>query len=135
MRMNSSTTLMTGLRRAKSIVKAMIVVWLFGLAAGMVNACVLSDSSHAARYDSNATLLETDEDDAARQACLSFCDTDQGTAAQAKALDPPQATPLLRAIGAWHDAHAAQCTGAAWRLAAAPPPPRAVSIVLLRLTL
>jgi hypothetical protein len=132
--MNSSTTLMTGLGRAKSIVKAMIVVWLFGLAAGMVNACVLSDSSHAARYDSNATLHETGEDDAARQACLSFCDTDQGTAAQAKALDPPQAAPLLRAIGAWHDAHAAQCTGAAWRLAAAPPP-RAVPIVLLRLTL
>lgn len=133
--MKSTTTALPGLRRARSIAKAMIVAWLFSLAAGVVNACVLFDrAGHAARYDSNAALHETDEHDAARQACLSFCDTDQGTAAQSKALDPPQAAPLVRAIGAWH-AHTARRTDAAWRLAAAPPPPRALAIVLLRLTL
>lgn len=144
-------------RRTKSIAKAMLFVWLFSLAVGVANACVLSESRTDARWHDRAAGSQplhgaehapvvapaagpaaahsADEPDSGQQACKSFCDSEQSAVTKTRTADLTDAPPLAVATGAlWLRVTAR--TDATWRIdAAAPPPQLAVAIRFLRLTL
>lgn len=79
-------------RRVRRWAAQVLLVWLFGLAMGVVNACSLGESAHH-RADANAatSLPEHHHDDepgeAAKVNCLEFCEQASIGALQLKVVD------------------------------------------------
>lgn len=144
------------LRQPRRIAATMLIVWLFATFASWANACLVQPSAVAANplehhrrlgpgaysggdHHAAAQTRGTDDPDPARQACASFCETEQSIVAKAQpskgdigsdAAMPPPATSGGR------PALTAGRTEPRWRRLAAPPPPGPpVAIAFLRLTL
>lgn len=136
---------MPGTRQAKSIATLMAFIWLFVLAVGAANACVLSARGAVASWPDRAAVSlsslqaapDSQEPGACAPACKSFCDSERSpVGTSAKTPDSPDNAPGLGAarLGRIHAA-ARGDEAAARQLAAAPPPRRAPAIQYLRLTL
>ena len=145
--MRTCTMRLTG-RVTRLIAKLMIFAWLFGVAVGVANACVIQAGRAGQPMAHPPGLADVhvagpasvDDDEhpakASKQACKSFCDTAQSTVAKigSAALDLAQAPPPTAA--AWPMRAAPPDDDAAWHAATAAPPPRlAPAILFLRLTL
>jgi hypothetical protein len=148
---------MTCTSRTKFIAKVMLFFWLFSLAVGVANACVLQqgrfDAPMQDRRGELQSLQSADQavvaapmpgmsgahdpraPDASQQACKSFCESEQSAVAKTKPLVLSDAPPMVVSVHTWQalDVATADTT---WRLAdAAPPPGLPVAIRFLRLTL
>lgn len=133
------------------VLKTMLLVWLFAIAAGWANACLLqsrpASHDHAGSPGSSGGLaalvsaaaeptVRPDDNGAAADACLSFCDSEQGAIPKLKppGLEDPD---VSHAAPLWMS----QPWSAEWRPApvrhpaAQPPPDPPVAIRFLRLTL
>lgn len=147
----------TSASRTRFIAKVMLFVWLFSLAVGVANACVLQQGRFDTPMQDRRAELQSPQSadqavvavpmpgmagahdprapDASQQACKSFCDSEQSAVAKTK---PPvlwDAPPMVVFTHAWRtfDVASVQST---WRIAAAAPPPGLpVAIRFLRLTL
>lgn len=143
--------------RTKFIAKVMLFVWLFSLAVGVVNACVMQQGrSDAPLQDRRAEWQSPHSGDeavaaapmagmsathdprtpgASQKACKTFCDAEQNVVAKTKPLIVLDAPPMVASARAWHALDVAT-VATPWRhAAAAPPPGLPVVIRFLRLTL
>jgi hypothetical protein len=146
---------MTRLRRPRRIASVMLFVWLFATVASWAHACLVQPlaataesrehrphqgAGTALRGDHHAAAAagETGAPDAARQACASFCETEQNLVAKAQpskgdggadlAVAPPAALAGWPANGFRAEPRR--------RAPAAPAPPGPpVALAFLRLTL
>ena len=143
--------------RTRFIAKGMLFVWLFSLAVGVANACVVQQGrSDAPTQDHRAALLALASADhavaavpmpgmagardphapnASQQACKSFCDIEQSAVVKTRTLVLLDAPPLIVSTHSWQALDVAR-VDVHWRLAvAAPPPGPPVAIRFLRLLL
>ena len=133
------------------VLKTMLFVWLFAIAAGWANACLVqarpASHGHEGAPGSSGRLallvsaagdatVHPGDHGAAADACLSFCDSEQGAIPKLKlpVLEDPDvehAAPAWMAL-AWSVERRPARAG---RPAAQPPPDPPVAIRFLRLTL
>lgn len=121
--------------RTRFIARVMLFVWLFSLAVGVANACVVQQGRFEAPMPGMAGVHDSRAPDASQQACKSFCDAEQSAVAKTKLPVLWEAPPMVVSTHAWRafDVASVQST---WRIAAAAPPPGLpVAIRFLRLTL
>lgn len=131
----------------------MLFVWLFAVVASWANACILQPERSRDHRDRSAVVAPpagpspdvaadargTHESDPARQACASFCETEQSIVTKTQpgkgdgCLESSALVPLdVACWSAFTPGHAE----VRWRPLAAPPPPGPpVAIAFLRLTL
>lgn len=116
-------------RRLRRTAWAALLVWLFALAAGVVNACVLTSPGLADRGEplTDVALHESLDDpgalvgqpgheqDSGRASCLKFCDDESSAIAKVKwpAVDPGSGLAIVVAPWNW----VAATSGASLRLA------------------
>lgn len=141
--------------RTRRIASVVLFVWLFATAVSWAHACLPQSSAataappehhqridarghRAADHDALAEPGATNEPDPARQACASFCETEQSIVAKPQpskgdgGADADLPPPAVRE--GW-PAFTPGRTEPRWRPLAAPPPPGpAVAIAFLRLT-
>lgn len=134
----------------------MLFVWLFATVASWAHACLLQPSAATAAptehhprigarahggadHDAAAEAGATDEPDPARQACASFCETEQSIVAKAQPSKGDGGADAAVPLPAVHEGWPAFTPGRTeprWRPLAAPPPPGPpVAIAFLRLAL
>lgn len=128
-------------RRTASVLRALLFFWLFGIAASWANACLVQDRPAPHRHEISMPAEATHEHDDASgvgdEACLSFCDSEQGVVPTYKlpvqaGLDAALPTPLGAAWAAW----VVDAPPERGRLLSTPPPPASpVAIRFLRLSL
>ncbi len=145
-------------RQARFVARLMALFWLFSLAAGVANACVLATGRLGAHLQSTAagSSLPTvalhrvaqehraaeaaphdPQPDTATRVCKQFCDSAQATVAETKTVKAPDvghAAAWTAPAAAWRPA-VAMPRVAASPVGAAPPRRLAVAIQFLRLTL
>jgi len=78
-------------RRLRRWAAQVLLVWLFGLATGVANACALGEAAYdvattAANLDSQVHHHGDEHDDAAKVNCLDFCEKSSVGAPQLKAV-------------------------------------------------
>lgn len=128
-----------------------LLVWLFALASGVVNACVGAAAAQPARTVAAAVVVVADvtagevnlsgcvdhEDGPALSACLKFCDDESTGVVGVKTVASPQAAAALAAWPTLALSLQAACDPLDLPRAEPAPPPAAVpvSIAFLRLTL
>jgi hypothetical protein len=130
-------------RRLRRWATQLLLVWLFGLATGVANACVRGESVHhrtgsAASADSQKHHRGDEQPDPAKATCLDFCEKSSIAALQLKVGDdglaafglvlPVSNTCTLRNLGG---AGVGQLAVDSPHLPGGPPP----RIAFLRLTL
>ena len=106
----------------------MVLVWLFTLAAGAANACVLeARASHNHGADTVYDEHDTDTQ-STKQSCLKACDAGaQSLLKQPSSLDSPHLKPVPFAVTAWAaNLHVSTLVARAhdWRLPEHGPPVR-----------
>ncbi|MCW5664084.1 MAG: hypothetical protein KIT35_09635 [Piscinibacter sp.] len=141
-------------QRPRRIASVMLLVWLFATVASWAHACLVQPSAvmagvpeHHPHSIAGAPAVghvvaphgTADEPDPARQACASFCESEQNIVAKAQPSkgDGAAVAAVLppAAFDGW-PALAPARAGPRWRPLAAPPPPGPpVAIAFLRLTL
>jgi hypothetical protein len=125
-------------RRTAWMLKTMLFFWLFSLAAGWANACLVQDGlpHDAAAVPHEAAGAEHHDDHGpGLDACLSFCDSEQNIVPKLKLpalADLDAAAPA--ATAAWIPSMADRVPYRGHRYAMPPPEPP-VSIRFLRLTI
>lgn len=140
--------------RTRRLASAMLFVWLFATAMSWANACLLQPATataalpeHHQRIDvrghggadhhAAAEAGATDEPDPARQACASFCETEQSIVAKTQPSKGDGGADVgvpLPAVREGWPAFTPGRTGPRWRPLAAAPPGPPVAIAFLRLT-
>lgn len=134
----------------------MLLVWLFALASGWANACILQQAApaHARGHDGAEQGLAShgargatvgvvghdgpagDDAHGARRVCQSVCDDETSALPKVGTPSVPDLGPaILVPIQAWSFCAALARFPSGCPLAAAPPPEPAVAIRFLRLTL
>lgn len=143
--------------RTKFIAKVMLLVWLFSVAVGVANACVLQQGRSDAPMQDRRGELQSPQSadqavvpapmagmsgahdprapDASRQACKSFCDSEQSVVAKTKPLVLLDAPLMVASTHAWQAIDVSSIDTTWCITAAAPPPGLPVAIRFLRLTL
>lgn len=79
-------------RRLRRWAAQVLLVWLFGLAMGVANACTLEESTHHhANAEAAVSLAEhhhgDEQDDSGKANCLNFCEKSSIAAPQLKVVD------------------------------------------------
>jgi len=82
-------------RRTRQLVSLTLLAWVFALAAGVVNACVLNLSGQAApdsvahhgadRHEQGLAAPHEHHQDTGKDACLKFCDDESSALSKTKA--------------------------------------------------
>ena len=121
------------------VAKVTLCLWLFGLMAGIANACLIDTGRDHLPMPSATALAATDAGDdcdqaVGQQACKSLRDLEQGALVKAKVLDGADNVPALGLIAPWR-IYAATPSPLVWQASATPPPGPPVAILFLRLTL
>lgn len=136
--------------RTTLLLKTLLWVWLFGLAAGWANACVVQARAaahgHEPAHESTGVwpgqaalsfpATPHHPTDAALEACLSFCDSGQDAIAKPKLPGPVDVeASVAAAVGAWVSRSLAPSDAHTRALAPPAPPGPPLAIRFLRLTL
>lgn len=137
------------LQRTAWVLRTLLFVWLFGLAAGWANACVLQarfDAHHGAlghdadtaghpHPSSPVARAIVDDGGAAAEVCLSLCDGERSAIPKLKLVVPGDPGLHQAALAApWLPWSVAPAPERARAVAMPPPPGPPVAIRFLRLT-
>jgi hypothetical protein len=101
-------------RRLRRTARATLMVWLFALAAGVVNACALAPAGPAQRGDTPAELAvrgpdaaapaghEGHDQDSGKVSCLKFCDDESSAIVKLKLLLVDFGSSLAAMAAPWN---------------------------------
>jgi hypothetical protein len=101
-------------RRLRRTARATLLVWLFALAAGVVNACALAPAGPAERVDAHADFAvhgpdavapaghEGHEQDSGKVSCLKFCDDESSAIVKLKLLLVDFGSSLAAMAAPWN---------------------------------